>query len=79
MVEERRPVYYPSHAPVNEVAYLDAATRLVTMRERPGRGLLLRAHRFRVAHGRQPRWFTAGALAVDNGGGCGVFASCKGR
>ena len=36
-------------------------------------------HRFRVAHDRQPRSFTAGALAVDDGGGCRVFASCKGR
>jgi len=36
-------------------------------------------HHFRVAHDRQPRSFTAGALAVDDGGGCRVFASCKGR
>jgi hypothetical protein len=91
MLQERRPVYYPGHAPVNDAAYLDAATLLVAARERPGRrdddggvaafsaltgGL---RHRFRVAHDRQPRSFTAGALAVDDGGGCAVFASCKGR
>ncbi|XP_066327985.1 BTB/POZ domain-containing protein At2g24240-like [Miscanthus floridulus] len=90
MLEERRPVYYPGHAPVNDAAYLDAATLLVAARERPGRlgddggvaafsaltgGL---RHRFRVAHDRQPRSFTAGALAFDDGG-CSFFASCKGR
>ncbi|KAG0533834.1 hypothetical protein BDA96_04G227000 [Sorghum bicolor] len=94
MLEERRPVYYPGHAPVNDAAYLDAATLLVAARERPGRrdgddgGVAAFSaltgelrHRFRVAHGRQPRSFTAGALAFDDdGGGCGgVFASCKGR
>jgi hypothetical protein len=91
MLEERRPVGL-AHAPVNDAAYLDAATLLVAARERPGRrddggvaafsaltgGL---RHRFRVAHARQPRSFTAGALAFDGGGGsgCAVFASCKGR
>ncbi|KAG2659739.1 BTB/POZ domain-containing protein At2g24240-like [Panicum virgatum] len=87
-LEERRPVYYPAHAPVNDAAYLDAATLLVAARERPGRrddgGVAAFSaltgeprHRFRVAHDRQPRSFTAGALAL--GAGCDVFASCKGR
>ncbi|TKW40269.1 hypothetical protein SEVIR_1G235000v4 [Setaria viridis] len=97
MLEERRPVYCPGHAPVNDAAYLDAATLLVAARERPGTGrrgddggggggvAAFSAltgeprHRFRVAHGRQPRSFTAGALAFDDGEGCRVFASCKGR
>ncbi|KAK3144337.1 hypothetical protein QOZ80_4AG0311690 [Eleusine coracana subsp. coracana] len=35
-------------------------------------------HRFRVAHAKQAKPFTAGALAFD-GGGASVFASCKGR
>ncbi|KAL6633993.1 hypothetical protein ACP70R_026664 [Stipagrostis hirtigluma subsp. patula] len=89
MLEERRPVYL-DHAPVNDAAYLDAATLLVAARERPGRGRDgggvaafsaltgdLR-HRFRVAHDRQARSFTAGALAFDERRGS-IFASCKGR
>ncbi|OEL27163.1 BTB/POZ domain-containing protein [Dichanthelium oligosanthes] len=87
MLEERRPVYL-GHAPVNDAAYLDAATLLVAARERPGRrddgGVAAFSaltgdlrHRFRVAHDRQVKSFTAGALAL--GGGCDVFASCKGR
>jgi hypothetical protein len=94
MLEERRPVYCPGHAPVNDAAYLDEATILVAARERPGTGrrddggggvTAFSAltgeprHRFRVAHDRQPRSFTAGALAFDGDGGCRVFASCKGR
>ncbi|XP_062219618.1 BTB/POZ domain-containing protein At2g24240-like [Phragmites australis] len=86
MLEERRPVYL-DHAPINDAAYLDAATLLVAARERPGRGdggvaafSALTAglrHRFRVAHDRQVRSFTAGALAFD--GRSNIFASCKGR
>ncbi|WVZ74634.1 hypothetical protein U9M48_022795 [Paspalum notatum var. saurae] len=87
MMEERPPVRL-AHAPVTDAAYLDAATLLVAARSRPGRrddggvaafsaltGAL--RHRFRVAHGRQHRSFTAGALAL--GAGCDVFASCRGR
>ncbi|KAF8693759.1 hypothetical protein HU200_039181 [Digitaria exilis] len=89
MLQERRPVYHPAHAPVNDAAYLDASTLLLAARERPGRrdddgGVSSFSaltgetrHRFRVAHDRQPRSFTATALAFD--GGCDVFASCKGR
>ncbi|KAL6899605.1 hypothetical protein ACP4OV_006263 [Aristida adscensionis] len=87
MLEERRPLYL-GHAPVNDAAYLDAATLLVAARERPGRrddgGVAAFSaltgdlrHRFRVAHDRQARSFTAGALAFD--GRRSIFASCKGR
>ncbi|CAL4886736.1 unnamed protein product [Urochloa decumbens] len=93
MLEERRPVYSLSHAPVNDVAYLNAATLLLAARDRPGHhgkdtggGVAAFCalngkprHRFRVAHGREPRSFTAGALAVDGAGSTRVFASCKGR
>ncbi|CAL5020941.1 unnamed protein product [Urochloa decumbens] len=93
MLEERRPVYSLSHAPVNDAAYLDAATLLLAARDRPGHhgkdtggGVAAFCaltgeprHRFRVAHGREPRSFTAGALAVDGAGSTRVFASCKGR
>ncbi|CAN6279174.1 unnamed protein product [Urochloa humidicola] len=90
MLEERRPVYSPGHAPVNDAAYLDASTLLVASRERPssgGGGVAAfsaltgeQRHRFRVAHGRERehRPFTAGALALD-AAGSRVFASCKGR
>ncbi|TVU29245.1 hypothetical protein EJB05_20803, partial [Eragrostis curvula] len=94
LLEERRPVYL-DHAPVNDAAYLDAATLLVAARERPGNrrsdgggvggGVAAFSaltgdlrHRFRVAHGRQPRSFTAGALELDASSNR-VFASCKGR
>ncbi|XP_020156294.1 BTB/POZ domain-containing protein At2g24240-like [Aegilops tauschii subsp. strangulata] len=86
MLEERRPVYL-DHAPVNDAAYLDASTLLVAARERPGRrdgGVAAFSaltgemrHRFRVAHDRQVRSFTPGALAFDQE--CSIFASCKGR
>ncbi|KAF0923988.1 hypothetical protein E2562_008338 [Oryza meyeriana var. granulata] len=86
MLEERRPVYL-DHAPVNDAAYLDEATLLVAARERPGRrdgGVAAFSaltgdlrHRFRVAHDRQARSFTPGALVFDHR--CKVFASCKGR
>lgn len=86
MLEERRPVYL-DHAPVNDAAYLDASTLLVAARERPGRrdgGVAAFStltgdlrHRFRVAHDRQARSFTPGALAFDQQ--CKIFASCKGR
>jgi hypothetical protein len=86
LMEERAPVRL-DHAPVNDAAYLDAATLLVAARERPrdgGGGVAafcaltgeLR-RRFRVAHDREPRPFTAGALELD--GRSNVFASCKGR
>ncbi|CAL4968274.1 unnamed protein product [Urochloa decumbens] len=35
MLEERRPVYSLSHAPVNDAAYLDAATLLLAARDQP--------------------------------------------
>ncbi|KAG8071422.1 hypothetical protein GUJ93_ZPchr0006g42718 [Zizania palustris] len=86
MLEERRPVYL-DHAPVNDAAYLDEATLLVAARERPGRrdgGVAAFSaltgdlhHRFRIAHDRQIRSFTPGALAFDHR--CKIFASCKGR
>ncbi|CAM0945279.1 unnamed protein product [Alopecurus aequalis] len=86
MLEERRPVYL-DHAPVNDAAYLDASTLLVAARERQGRrdgGVAAFSaltgemrHRFRVAHDRQVRSFTPGALAFDQQ--CKIFASCKGR
>ncbi|KAL5213297.1 hypothetical protein ABZP36_024144 [Zizania latifolia] len=86
MLEERRPVYL-DHAPVNDAAYLDEATLLVAARERPGRrdgGVAAFSaltgdlhHRFRIAHDRQVRSFTPGALAFDHR--CKIFASCKGR
>ncbi|CAN6245098.1 unnamed protein product [Urochloa humidicola] len=94
MLEERRPVYSPAHSPVNDAAFLDASTLLLASRDSPscrggaddrGGGVATfsaltgeQRHRFRVAHGRQQRPFTAGALAFD--AGCtSVFASCKGR
>ncbi|RLN19628.1 hypothetical protein C2845_PM02G15050 [Panicum miliaceum] len=66
-LEERRRVYL-GHAPVSDVAYLDAATLLVAARERSGRrdddGVAAFSaltgeprHRFRMAHDRQPRSF----------------------
>ncbi|CAO2046558.1 unnamed protein product [Urochloa humidicola] len=91
MLEERRPVYAPGHAPVNDAAFLDASTLLLASRDRPaaaadgGGGVAAfsaltgeQRHRFRVTHGRQQRPFTAGALAFD-AGSTSVFASCKGR
>ncbi|KAM0847074.1 hypothetical protein ACQ4PT_055259 [Festuca glaucescens] len=90
MLEERRPVHL-GHAPVNDAAYLDAATLLVAAREgtgssrHSGGGVAAFSaltgelrHRFRVAHDRQPRPFTPGALAFDDQHSK-IFASCKGR
>jgi hypothetical protein len=92
MLEERRPVHL-GHAPVNDAAYLDASTLLVAARERSGSrsgsgsgsgGVAAFSaltgelrHRYRLAHDRQPRPFTPGALAFDNDST--IFASCKGR
>ncbi|KAK3158441.1 hypothetical protein QOZ80_2AG0137260 [Eleusine coracana subsp. coracana] len=94
LLEERPPVHLDHHAPVNDAAFLDASTLLVAAQERPtgnrgGGGVAAFSaltgqlrHRLRVAHGRQPRPFTATALALDDGHGGSnyqVFASCKGR
>ncbi|CAN6232433.1 unnamed protein product [Urochloa humidicola] len=38
MLEERRPVYSPAHAPVNDAAFLDASTLLLASRDRPSAG-----------------------------------------
>uniref|UniRef100_A0A0D9W6T5 BTB domain-containing protein n=1 Tax=Leersia perrieri TaxID=77586 RepID=A0A0D9W6T5_9ORYZ len=86
----RRPVSL-GHSQVNDVAYLDESTLLVAARERrlgkcddDGGGMAAFSaasgdlrHRFRVAHARQPKSFTAGALAFDRD--ASIFASCKGR
>ncbi|XP_051193795.1 BTB/POZ domain-containing protein At2g24240-like [Lolium perenne] len=91
MLQERRPVHL-AHAPVNDAAYLDAATLLVAARDGPGSSTRPSSggvaafsaltgelrHRFLVAHDRQPRPFTPGALAFNNQHSK-IFASCKGR
>jgi hypothetical protein len=86
MLDERRPISL-DHSQVNDAAYLDAGTLLITAHERlvkcdggmvafsPASGEL--RHRFRVVHGRQAKSFTAEALAFDQDSS--IFASCKGR
>ncbi|KAL6652447.1 hypothetical protein ACP70R_011372 [Stipagrostis hirtigluma subsp. patula] len=86
MLDERRPVSL-DHSQVNDAAYLDAGTLLIAARERLGKcdgGMAAFSavsgdlrHRFRVAHDRQVKSFTAGALAFDQDSS--IFASCKGR
>ncbi|GJN21566.1 hypothetical protein PR202_gb09053 [Eleusine coracana subsp. coracana] len=88
ILEERAPVHLDHHAPVNDAAYLDASTLLVAAQERPagtrggGGGVAAFSaltgrlrHRFLVAHGRQPRPFTATALA--SGSKLGMMTSGK--
>jgi hypothetical protein len=86
MLDERRPISL-DHSQVSDAAYLDAGTLLITTRERLGKcdgGMVAFSpasgelrHRFRVAHGRQAKSFTAGALSFDQDSS--IFASCKGR
>jgi hypothetical protein len=79
-VHERRPISL-DHSQVN-----DAGTLLIVACERLGKcdgGMVAFSpasgelrHRFRVAHGRQAKSFTAGALAFDQDSS--IFTSCKG-
>jgi hypothetical protein len=86
MLDKHCPVSL-NHSQVNDTAYLDAATLLIAARERLGKrdgGMVAFSavsgelrYRFRVAHDRQVKSFTASMLAFDQDSR--IFASCKGR